>query len=90
MTDDFGGSSTKNEKLNDSKFHAWKQNLVLILALKDFDEYIEDNRPTDQAVLDKWVKNDRKSRAIIVLSLSDEHFEHARDVDTPRKCGRRS
>lgn len=85
MTDDSGGFSTKIEKLNDSNFHAWKQKIVLILALKDLDGFIEDDPPADKSELSKWVKNDRKARAIIGLSLSDEHLEHVRDVESAKK-----
>ena len=84
MADDFGGS-TKIEKLNDSNFHAWKQKIVLLLALKDLDDFIEDDPPLDKSELTKWVKGDRKARAIIGLSLSDEHLEHVRDVETAKE-----
>ena len=79
------GGSTKIEKLNDSNFHAWKQKIVLVLALKDLDDFIEEDPPTDTDELVKWNKRDRKARAIIGLSLSDEHLEHVRDVETAKE-----
>ena len=84
MGDDFG-NGTKIEKLNDSNFHAWKQKMVLILALKDLDEFIEKDPPSDKSELAKWEKNDRKARAIVGLSLSDEHLEHVREVKTAKE-----
>ena len=36
-------------------------------------------------MLPKWMKGDRKARAIIGLSLSDEHLEHVRDVETAKE-----
>ena len=83
MSDDFGGSS-KIEKLNDSNFYVWKERIVHILALKDLDAFIED-LPTEDIGSAVWKKNDRKARAIIGLSLSDEHLEHVRDVKTARE-----
>ena len=85
MAEDIDGSSTRIEKLNDSNFHAWKQNIVLLLALKDLDDLIETDPPTDKTELAKWLKNDRKARAVIGLSLSDEHLEHARDVESAKE-----
>lgn len=85
MTDDFSGSSTTTEKLNDSSFHAWKQKIVLILAIKDLDDFIEDGPSTDKSELAKWVKYNRKARAVIGLSLSYEHLEHVHDVQTARE-----
>ena len=84
MMDDVG-TSTKIEKLHDSNFHAWKQKIVLVLALKDLDDFIESDPPADSEQLAKWMKSDRKARAIIGLSLSDEHLEHVRDVETTKQ-----
>ena len=103
MADDMG-SATKIEKLTDSNFHFWKQKIVLLLALKDLDDFIEDDPPaptvkgdpteTGEVEGDKqkvnaeftaWTKKDRKARAIIGLSLSDEHLEHVRDASTAKE-----
>ena len=85
MVDDFGGSSTRIEKLSDSNYYAWKQKIVLLLALKDLDEYIECDPPLEEEMLKIWIRHDRKARAIIGLSLSDEHLEHVRDVQTAKE-----
>ena len=85
MVDDFGGSSTRIEKLCDSNYYAWKQKIVLLLALKDLDEYIECDPPLEEEMLKIWIRHDRKARAIIGLSLSDEHLEHVRDVQTAKE-----
>lgn len=85
MTDDFGGSSKNIEKLNDSNFNSWKQKIVLILALKDLDDFIEDYPQTEITAFENWVKNDHKVRAIIGCSLSNDHAEHVRAVDTAKE-----
>ena len=85
MADDLGSSATKIEKLNDSNFHFWKQKIVLLLALKDLDDLIEKDAPTEKGKDEDWDKKDRKARAIIGLSLSDEHLEHVRDVKTAKE-----
>ena len=77
--------SIKIDQLNDSNCHAWKQKIVLLLSLKDLDDLIEENPPTDTAELAKWEKKDRNARAVIGLSLSDEHVEHVRDVETAKE-----
>ena len=79
------GGSMKIDKLTDSNYHAWKQKIVLLLSLKDLDEFIEENPPTDTTELAKWNRKDRKARAIIGLSLSDEHLEHVCDVETAKE-----
>lgn len=81
------GSSVKIEKLNDSNFHAWKQKIVLLLALRDLDEHIDDDAraPEDDPEKLKWEKGDRKAKAVIGLSLSDEQLEHVRDVRTAKE-----
>ena len=38
--------------------------------------------------LSEWKKNDRKARAIIGLSISDEHLEHVCDVETAKEMWR--
>ncbi len=85
MSDDLGSSATKIEKLNDSNFHFWKQKIVLLLALKDLDDLIEKDAPSEKDKDDDWDKKDRRARAIIGLSLSDEHLEHVRDVKTAKE-----
>ena len=84
MTDDIGGS-TKIEKLNDSNFHAWKQKITLLLALRDLDNLIDDDPPTEKDEYLQWSKKDRKAQAIIGLSLSDEHLEHVRETATAKE-----
>ena len=74
----------KIEKLTESNFHVWKQKVELILAFREIDEHIDDSaaRPTAQTELEKWLKDDAKARAVIGLTLSDEHLEHVRDCET--------
>ncbi len=85
MADDLSSSATKIEKLNDSNYHFWKQKIVLLLALKDLDDLIEEDPPTEKTEHATWTKKDRKARAVIGLSLSDEHLEHVRDMDSAKK-----
>ena len=59
-----------------------------MLALKDLDDFIECDPPREEDRLIEWKKNDRKARAIIGLSLSDENLEHVRDVETAKEMWR--
>ena len=84
--DDSTGS-VKIEKLTDSNFYVWKQRIQLLLALRDVDQHITDDAPADSETEEyrkRWLRGDNKAKAIIGLSLSDEHLEHVRDVDTAR------
>ena len=81
---DESSTSVKIEKLNDNNFHIWKQKIQLHLALRDLDQYIDSNPPTEEKELEIWNRGDRKARAIIGLSLSDEHLNHVRDVTSAK------
>ena len=83
--DDQNTSSIKIEKLNDNNFHAWKRKIQLVLALRDLDQYIDDDRPDGDAEQKSWDKGDRKAQAIIGLSLSDEHLEHVTEGSTAKE-----
>ena len=60
--------------------------IQLVLALKDVDQYIFDDIPEDLSDSDRraWLRGDRKARAYIGLSLSDDHLEHVRDLETAK------
>ena len=75
-------SDIKIEKLGEDNFHVWKQKVELLLALKDLDDHLTSTRPTDEDELSKWKKQDAKARAIIGLTVSDEHLDHVRDTDS--------
>ncbi|CDF39664.1 unnamed protein product [Chondrus crispus] len=85
MEDQGGGGSIRIDKLTDSNFYVWKQKIQLLLALRDVDQYIVEGRvPSEERAEErkKWIRGDSKAKALIGLSLSDEHLEHVRDVDT--------
>ncbi len=66
----------KVDKLDATNYFSWKQNIQLVLSLRELDEFIEQEPPAEDArnYLD-WKKSDRKAKAVIGLSLSDEHLE---------------
>lgn len=83
------GSSFKIEKLADSNYFAWEQEIVSVLTLKYLDQYIEDSQTSfgddsDGNLKAKWNRGDRKAQAIIGLSMSDEHLKHLRDSTSTR------
>ena len=80
-----GGGSVSIEKLTDYNFCVWKQKIQLLLALKDVSEYVTDREHPGVPESDEhkqWLRNENKAKAIIGLSLSDEHLEHVRDCET--------
>lgn len=71
----------KIEKLLESNFHIWKQKIDLGLAFRELSDHLEDRPPLSNADDARtWQKDDAKARAVIGLSLSDEHLEHVRGV----------
>ena len=64
--------SSKIDKLNVNNFHAWKQKIQHLLALKDLSEFIEEDCPEDEESASIWSKRDKKAQAIIGLTLSDD------------------
>ena len=85
MEDQSGSSTIKIEKLNDTNFYAWKRKIQLVLAFRDLDQYIDDDRPNDEIAQKTWDKGDRKAQAVIGLSLSDEHLEHVAEAQTAKE-----
>lgn len=80
------GSLVKIDKLTDTNFYVWKQKIQLLLALRDLDEYIDCDTPAETSENYKsWLRADSKARAIISLSLSDDHLEHVRDCTTAKQ-----
>lgn len=73
----------KIEKLGDSNFHVWKQKVELVLAFRELDDVVTDERPpTEVDELAKWKKRDAKAKAVIGLTLSDYHLDHVRGLST--------
>ena len=76
------------EKLTDSNFYIWKQKIQLLLALRDVDQYISDDVVPDSTSADerrKWIRGDAKAKAIIGLSLSDDHLQHVRGLSSAKE-----
>ena len=78
------GSAVKIEKLNDANFHAWKRKIQLVLALRDLDQFIDEDRPATESEQKAWDRGDRKAQAIIGLSLSDDHLEHVAQANNAK------
>ena len=79
-------SSFKVVKLCDDNFHTWKQRIELVLAYRELDSHIADDPPAEtEDAFDSWKKGDARAKAVIGLSLSDEHLEHVRDVKTAKE-----
>ena len=73
----------KIEKLGDDNYHVWKQKVELLLAFKELDDHItEPERPIDTDNWSEWKKKDAKAKAIIGLTLSDDHLDHVRGAET--------
>ena len=73
------------QKLSNSNYYAWKQKIQHLLALKDLDEHIEEDPPTETNALSAWKKKDKKARALIGLSLSDDQLDNVRECQTAKE-----
>ncbi len=78
MESDFS-SAMKIEKLSKSNFYSCRQKIQHILALKDLDDLIDEDpsaRPSVETSpienINAWTRRDKKAKAIIGLSLSDD------------------
>jgi coenzyme F420-reducing hydrogenase delta subunit len=80
----FGGF--KIEKLTASNYHTWKQKIELVLAFRELDEVGFNIGSTivmvDAAAAAEFRKKDAKVKAVIGLTLSDEHLEHVRGAES--------
>ena len=80
-----GLSGFKIEKLRDSNFHVWKQRVELLLAFRELDGVITKSAPSDEVELREWNKKDAKAKAVIGLTLNDDHLDHVRGVSSARE-----
>lgn len=81
--------SVKIDELSDSNHFAWQQKTVLILTFQEPEHYIDNGRRAldfnpCRKLNDKRDSGYRKARAIIGVRMSDNHFEHVRDVTSSR------
>lgn len=70
-----GMGGIKNDKLNETNFHEWRQRIQMVLALRESDYMLdEENKPReeDTEALGLWERRDVKARAIIGLTLWSE------------------
>ena len=85
---DFDKDGMKITKLSDDNYHTWKSRIQLILSLKELDEYIEDDPPSDDSdkeSLRKWRRCDSKAKAVIGLTLSDTHLEQVQHAEAAKE-----
>lgn len=78
------GNGLRVEKLTESNFHTWKLKIQLLLSYRELEQFIEqhDPHPPDSDLWKEWRKKDRKTMAIIGLSLCDIPLEHVADAET--------
>jgi hypothetical protein len=66
--------------------NTWKQKIELLLTFRDLDEVVFEAPPADMErnleVATLFKKKDAKAKAVIGLTLSDEHLEHVRSAKT--------
>jgi hypothetical protein len=88
IMDSDAGGGLKVEKLNETSFHAWKHKIQLLLALKDLNEYIEEDAPErDASEFATWRRRDKKEMACIGLPLSDALLENVREASSAKEMG---
>lgn len=81
---DSSHGSLKIEKLRNNNFHTCNHRVELVLALRELDKYLDDT-PTpsvDSRNYGNWIKCDRKAKAIIGLTLSDDHLEQVQHASS--------
>ena len=76
--------SIQIDMLDDSNYHFWKIRIQHVLALKDLENFLEEDPPSDSAQLATWTKKDKKAQAIIGLTLSNDLLENVREVNSTK------
>jgi len=69
----------KIDELTEKNFHEWRQRIIIVLALRDLDDMLdEDGKPADAETreLAMWKRQDTEASAIIGLTLGSEQLEH--------------
>ncbi|CAK9800955.1 Retrovirus-related Pol polyprotein from transposon TNT 1-94 [Anthophora plagiata] len=82
------GTHTQIEKLNSENYDFWKLQIEAILTKNDLWEYVNGEKPkptADEAAIALWIKNDRKARADIILTLSSPELSHIKNANTARE-----
>ena len=76
----------KIEKLNDDNYHTWKHRIQFALSLRDLDEYLTAEPPaSEHSTFASWKKNDKKAKAMIALSLQDDHLEQVQHATSAKE-----
>ncbi|XP_026673862.1 uncharacterized protein LOC113464999, partial [Ceratina calcarata] len=78
---------TQIEKLNSENYDVWKIQVEAILIKNDLWEYVTGDKPKpveNQAEIGNWIKNDRKAKADIILTLSSSEFCHIKNAETSK------
>jgi hypothetical protein len=70
----------KVEKLSESNYYTWKFKILSVLEVKDLDDMLTSEQSENEA----WIKRDKKTRAIIRLTVSDEIIPIIANLDTAR------
>lgn len=75
------------EKLSEYNFHVWKQKIKWVLAYYEvYDAALKDDTfQRDSPEFLEWKHHEKTSRAIIVLSLSDDMLDHVRECETAKQ-----
>jgi hypothetical protein len=80
------GGGFKIDKLNDNNYHTGKQKIELVLAFRDLDEVVFETPSPDMGssleAATLFKKKDAKAKAVIGMTLRDEHLEHVRSAKT--------
>lgn len=76
--------------LTGENFYSWKQKIRLVLSYRELDEIISPDHkiPTEPREATEWSNKDRKSMAIIGLTLPDDHLHHIDGITSAAKMWR--
>ena len=82
---DAESSTTKIDKLNGHNFHAWKQKIIHLLALKDLEDYIDEDPPDHTSPrFATWRKKDKKAQATIGDNCQEQRQNKSSGVKSLR------
>ena len=75
------------EKLHDGNFHVWKMRIRMVLSIRELDEHLDTDTPSTGNIESHrlWKNKDKKARALIGMSISDDHLEQVQHAESAKE-----
>lgn len=83
---DLGSNGIKIKWMRGDNFNSWKHRIQHVLSMKELRKFITIDDPDhEDYTLKSWGLSDKKAIAIIGLTLSNNHLEQIRHVNSTKE-----